>query len=228
MRVGRLTARLSGDLAFSFVISSQTFVRHTKRTLVSRQALESLLEKKLSPKKVKKCFPEVQTRFPVGGHRALERWRSSSPKGERRPLLAKEMLLQEARQPSRANRLLAGMCPEMFVRVWSTAGALEPPKPVASQPHPRVGSWRIPHRGGRVSHRGGRVPRGGGSPVEEGPPLWRVLHWREGPHGGGSPVGGRVPHGGGSPIVEGAPLEGGSPVEEGPPLEGGTNCEMVT
>ncbi|XP_040309461.1 protein moonraker isoform X2 [Herpailurus yagouaroundi] len=74
------------------------------------EALESLLEKKLSPKKVKKCFPEVQTRFPVGGHRALERWRSSSPKGERRPLLAKEMLLQEARQPSRANRLLADKC----------------------------------------------------------------------------------------------------------------------
>ncbi|XP_030151226.1 protein moonraker isoform X2 [Lynx canadensis] len=74
------------------------------------EALESLLEKKLSPKKVKKCFPEVQTRFPVGGPRALERWRSSSPKGERRPLLAKEILLQEARQPSRANRLLADKC----------------------------------------------------------------------------------------------------------------------
>ncbi|GAB5580384.1 protein moonraker isoform X1 [Prionailurus iriomotensis] len=74
------------------------------------EALESLLEKKLSPKKVKKCFPEVQTRFPVGGHRALERWRSSSPKGERRPLLAKEILLQDARQPSRANRLLADKC----------------------------------------------------------------------------------------------------------------------
>ncbi|XP_019672589.2 protein moonraker isoform X4 [Felis catus] len=79
-------------------------IKHTEK------ALESLLEKKLSPKKVKKCFPEVQTRFPVGGHRALERWRSSSPKGERRPLLAKEMLLQEARQPSRANRLLADKC----------------------------------------------------------------------------------------------------------------------
>ncbi|XP_026903225.1 protein moonraker isoform X3 [Acinonyx jubatus] len=79
-------------------------IKHTEK------ALESLLEKKLSPKKVKKCFPEVQTRFPVGGHRALERWRSSSPKGERRPLLAKEILLQEARQPSRANRLLADKC----------------------------------------------------------------------------------------------------------------------
>ncbi|XP_043438671.1 protein moonraker isoform X3 [Prionailurus bengalensis] len=79
-------------------------IKHTEK------ALESLLEKKLSPKKVKKCFPEVQTRFPVGGHRALERWRSSSPKGERRPLLAKEILLQDARQPSRANRLLADKC----------------------------------------------------------------------------------------------------------------------
>ncbi|XP_045343260.1 protein moonraker isoform X3 [Leopardus geoffroyi] len=79
-------------------------IKHTEK------ALESLLEKKLSPKKVKKCFPEVQTRFPVGGHRALERWRSSSPKGERTPLLAKEILRQEARQPSRANRLLADKC----------------------------------------------------------------------------------------------------------------------
>ncbi|XP_053748988.1 protein moonraker isoform X4 [Panthera pardus] len=74
------------------------------------KALEALLEKKPSPKKVKKCFPEVQTRFPVGGHRALERRRSSSPQGERRPPLAEEILLQEARQPSRADRLLADKC----------------------------------------------------------------------------------------------------------------------
>ncbi|XP_019269308.2 protein moonraker isoform X1 [Panthera pardus] len=74
------------------------------------EALEALLEKKPSPKKVKKCFPEVQTRFPVGGHRALERRRSSSPQGERRPPLAEEILLQEARQPSRADRLLADKC----------------------------------------------------------------------------------------------------------------------
>ncbi|XP_078294059.1 protein moonraker isoform X3 [Panthera onca] len=79
-------------------------IKHTEK------ALEALLEKKLSPKKVKKCFPEVQTRFPVGGHRALERRWSSSPQGERRPPLAEEILLQEARQPSRADRLLADKC----------------------------------------------------------------------------------------------------------------------
>ncbi|XP_006939780.2 protein moonraker isoform X2 [Felis catus] len=100
-QISLCSAKLDADSSVSEVVVD--ILRQT-------EALESLLEKKLSPKKVKKCFPEVQTRFPVGGHRALERWRSSSPKGERRPLLAKEMLLQEARQPSRANRLLADKC----------------------------------------------------------------------------------------------------------------------
>ncbi|XP_017805784.2 protein moonraker isoform X2 [Papio anubis] len=71
------------------------------------EALESLLEKKLSPKKVKKCFSEIRSRFPVGSQKALERWPSVSPKGERRPLTAKGTCPQETSQPSMAKQLLA-------------------------------------------------------------------------------------------------------------------------
>ncbi|XP_046532557.1 protein moonraker isoform X1 [Equus quagga] len=71
------------------------------------EALESLLEKKLSPKKAKKCFTEIGSRFPVGSQRTLERWPSTSPKRERRPFVAKEIIPQETRQPSVAKKLLA-------------------------------------------------------------------------------------------------------------------------
>ncbi|XP_043759406.1 protein moonraker isoform X1 [Cervus elaphus] len=71
------------------------------------EALESLLEKKLSPKKAKKCFSEIRSRFPVGSQRALERWRNTSPKNERKPFVAKEIFPQETRQPSVAKKLLA-------------------------------------------------------------------------------------------------------------------------
>ncbi|XP_055982680.1 protein moonraker isoform X2 [Sorex fumeus] len=74
------------------------------------EALESLLEKKFSPKKVKKCFSEIQSRFPVGGHRALERWQSVSAKSEKRPVIAKEILPQEAKPPSMAKTHCAGNC----------------------------------------------------------------------------------------------------------------------
>ncbi|XP_010845747.1 PREDICTED: uncharacterized protein KIAA0753 homolog isoform X2 [Bison bison bison] len=71
------------------------------------EALESLLEKKLSPKKAKKCFGEIRSRFPIGSQRALERWRNTSPKSERKPFVAKEVFPQETRQPSVAKKLLA-------------------------------------------------------------------------------------------------------------------------
>ncbi|KAM9046074.1 protein moonraker isoform 4-T8 [Megaptera novaeangliae] len=75
--------------------------------LQQTEALESLLEKTLSPKKAKKCFSEIRSRFPIGSQRALERWRSTSPKSERRPFVAKEIFPQETRGPSVAKRLLA-------------------------------------------------------------------------------------------------------------------------
>ncbi|XP_006165202.1 protein moonraker isoform X2 [Tupaia chinensis] len=71
------------------------------------EALESLLEKKLSPKKVKKCFSEIRSRFPIGNHRTLEKWPSTSPKSKRRPLVAKETFAQEASRPPVAKKLLA-------------------------------------------------------------------------------------------------------------------------
>ncbi|XP_017919938.1 PREDICTED: protein moonraker isoform X2 [Capra hircus] len=71
------------------------------------EALESLLEKKLSPKKAKKCFGEIRSRFPIGSQRALERWRNTSPKSERKPFVAKEIFPQETRRPSVAKKLLA-------------------------------------------------------------------------------------------------------------------------
>ncbi|XP_055432812.1 protein moonraker isoform X4 [Bubalus kerabau] len=71
------------------------------------EALESLLEKKLSPKKAKKCFGEIRSRFPIGSQRALQRWRNTSPKSERKPFVAKEIFPQETRRPSVAKKLLA-------------------------------------------------------------------------------------------------------------------------
>ncbi|PNI37171.1 KIAA0753 isoform 10, partial [Pan troglodytes] len=40
--------------------------------------------------------------------KALERWPSTSPKGERRPLTAKDTFPQETSRPSVAKQLLAG------------------------------------------------------------------------------------------------------------------------
>ncbi|XP_069339530.1 protein moonraker isoform X2 [Eulemur rufifrons] len=71
------------------------------------EALESLLEKKLSPKKVKKCFSEIRNRFPIGSQRTLERWPSTSPKSERRPFVAKETFPWEMSRPSVAKKFLA-------------------------------------------------------------------------------------------------------------------------
>ncbi|XP_013202813.1 protein moonraker isoform X2 [Microtus ochrogaster] len=74
------------------------------------EALESLLEKKLSPKKVKKCFTEVRSRFPIGSQRILEKGPTILPKNERRPLVTKETFPQEFGRPSVAKRLLDDVC----------------------------------------------------------------------------------------------------------------------
>ncbi|XP_008995532.3 protein moonraker isoform X2 [Callithrix jacchus] len=69
------------------------------------EALESLLEKKLSPKKAKKCFSEI--RFPIGSQKTLERWPSISLRGERRPVTAKDTFPPETSRPPVAKKLLA-------------------------------------------------------------------------------------------------------------------------
>ncbi|XP_036885492.1 protein moonraker isoform X2 [Sturnira hondurensis] len=71
------------------------------------EALESLLEKKLSPKKVKKSFAEIRSRFPVGSQRSLERRQSTFPNSEGRPSMTKKMFPRETRQPSVAKKALA-------------------------------------------------------------------------------------------------------------------------
>ncbi|XP_010609639.1 protein moonraker [Fukomys damarensis] len=70
------------------------------------EALESLLEKKLSPKKVKKCFSGIESRFPIGSERTLEKWPRTLPKSERTLCVAKETFPQEARRPLVAKKLL--------------------------------------------------------------------------------------------------------------------------
>ncbi|XP_006863541.1 PREDICTED: uncharacterized protein KIAA0753 homolog [Chrysochloris asiatica] len=69
--------------------------------------LESLLERKLSPKKVKKCFSETRSKFPVGSQRILERWPNVSSRTERRLFGVKEMVPQETRRPAIVKKLLA-------------------------------------------------------------------------------------------------------------------------
>nr|XP_025719778.1 protein moonraker isoform X2 [Callorhinus ursinus] len=93
------------------------------------EALESLLEKKPSPKQVKKSVTETRSRFPVGGHRALERWQSPSPKSEKRALVAKETFPEEARWPSGAKPLPADKCPPGAVpaATWRLENGLDAP-----------------------------------------------------------------------------------------------------
>lgn len=75
------------------------------------EALESLLEKKLSPKKVKKNFTEISSKFPVDSPRSLERLQSTFSKSERRPLVTKKIHPKETRQPSVAKKVLADKYP---------------------------------------------------------------------------------------------------------------------
>ncbi|KAM8955897.1 protein moonraker isoform 3-T3 [Lycaon pictus] len=74
------------------------------------EALESLLEKKLSPKKVKTCSTDLRRKFPVGSHGASERRHSPSPQSQRRPLVAKETLPQEATGSSGTRKLSTEKC----------------------------------------------------------------------------------------------------------------------
>ncbi|KAM5274356.1 protein moonraker [Ctenodactylus gundi] len=74
------------------------------------EALESLLDKKVSPKKVKKCVGEIRSQFPIGGLKTLEKWPRTLPKGEKRTCLAKETYPQETSRSSVAKKLLADKC----------------------------------------------------------------------------------------------------------------------
>ncbi|XP_068950246.1 protein moonraker [Petaurus breviceps papuanus] len=71
------------------------------------EELDSLLERKQSLGKIKKCFPAVGSQSPLGFPMALERSFSTSPVRERKPLVAKERLPQERRRAT-VRKLLAG------------------------------------------------------------------------------------------------------------------------
>lgn len=74
---------------------------------VSWQELDSLLERKQSLGKIKKCFPRVRSQSPLGFPMALEKSFSTSPVRERKPLVVKEKLAQERRRPV-VHKLLEG------------------------------------------------------------------------------------------------------------------------
>ncbi|KAM7139593.1 protein moonraker isoform 4-T7 [Macrochelys suwanniensis] len=74
--------------------------------LLQIEDLDSLLEKKRSPKKVKKCFSASQGKSPVSSEMFPAREQIISPKKEKKPPISKERLGQEQKKPSVARKLL--------------------------------------------------------------------------------------------------------------------------
>ncbi|XP_032630370.1 protein moonraker isoform X2 [Chelonoidis abingdonii] len=74
--------------------------------LLQIEDLDSLLEKKRSPKKVKKCLSASQGKSPVSSEMFPAREQVASPKKERKPPISKERLGQEQKKPLVARKLL--------------------------------------------------------------------------------------------------------------------------
>ncbi|XP_067166011.1 protein moonraker isoform X1 [Apteryx mantelli] len=74
--------------------------------LLQVEDLDSLLEKKQTPKKAKKCLSASQGKSPGNNEIFPARKQLTSPRGEKKPLILKEQLGQEPRKPSAARRLL--------------------------------------------------------------------------------------------------------------------------
>ncbi|TFK12886.1 hepatocyte nuclear factor 3-alpha [Platysternon megacephalum] len=77
--------------------------------LLQIEDLDSLLEKKRSPKKVKKCLSASQGKSPVSSEMFPAREQIASPKKEKKPPISKERLGQEQKKPSVARKLLTGI-----------------------------------------------------------------------------------------------------------------------
>uniref|UniRef100_A0A8C3T468 KIAA0753 n=1 Tax=Chelydra serpentina TaxID=8475 RepID=A0A8C3T468_CHESE len=77
--------------------------------LLQIEDLDSLLEKKRSPKKVKKCLSASQGKSPVSSEMFPAREQIISPKKEKKPPISKERLGQEQKKPSVARKLLTGI-----------------------------------------------------------------------------------------------------------------------
>ncbi|XP_072737954.1 protein moonraker isoform X3 [Ciconia boyciana] len=78
-------------------------IKHTKKDL------NSLLEKKQTPKKVKKCISASQGKSPRNTETFPARKRLTSPKGENKPLILKGQYGQEPRKPPAARSLLTAV-----------------------------------------------------------------------------------------------------------------------
>lgn len=82
------------------------------------QDLESLLEKKQTPKKVKKCIAASQGKSPSNTETLPARKQPSSPKAECKPLTLKGQQRQEHRKPAAARSLLPGLYFELLNRFY--------------------------------------------------------------------------------------------------------------
>ncbi|XP_075576412.1 protein moonraker isoform X6 [Pelecanus crispus] len=78
-------------------------IKHTKKDL------DSLLEKKQTPKKVKKCISASQGKSPRNTETFPARKQLTSPKGENKPLILKGQHGQEPRKPPAARSLLTAV-----------------------------------------------------------------------------------------------------------------------
>ncbi|XP_068766619.1 protein moonraker isoform X8 [Struthio camelus] len=76
--------------------------------LLQVEDLDSLLEKKQTPQKAKKCLLTAQGKSPENNEIFPARKQLTSPRGEKKPLILKERFGQEHRKPSAARRLLIG------------------------------------------------------------------------------------------------------------------------
>ncbi|XP_010113869.1 PREDICTED: uncharacterized protein KIAA0753-like, partial [Chlamydotis macqueenii] len=74
--------------------------------LLQVEDLDSLLEKKQTPKKVKKCIPASQGKSPRNTETFPARKQLTSPKGEKKPCVLKGQHGQEPRKPPAARSLL--------------------------------------------------------------------------------------------------------------------------
>ncbi|KAM6049272.1 protein moonraker isoform 2-T2 [Chlamydotis macqueenii] len=77
--------------------------------LLQVEDLDSLLEKKQTPKKVKKCIPASQGKSPRNTETFPARKQLTSPKGEKKPCVLKGQHGQEPRKPPAARSLLTGV-----------------------------------------------------------------------------------------------------------------------
>ncbi|XP_074870040.1 protein moonraker isoform X2 [Carettochelys insculpta] len=75
--------------------------------LLQIEDLDSLLDKKRSPKKVKKCLSASQVKSPLSSEMFPAREQITSPKKEKKPLILKERLGEEQKKTSVSRKLLS-------------------------------------------------------------------------------------------------------------------------